>query len=284
MKKVATYVRVSNHSNAKEAQKTQEARLRAYCEEKGYVVTDEQSFVGERESAMPMLMELLQSAKEKGFEKVIMASTNRVIIRPNELEAFAKAFEEAGVEVETLDGSHEAVSAKNLIATFLASASMEADQEIDDEDRELVFGYDLTDTGLAVNESEAEVVKYIFARRFEIESDPPAELVQEVIDEYAQHGENLSAEEAKLKIPEYKINRLIEREVAERWPVEYESMIRKQNHNHELYARRAMGNPQAILNAESKIEPLVSREVWDKMQERIAEDQEDGQGITNHTM
>lgn len=286
MKKVAIYARVSNHSNAENAAKNQSMRVRCFCEAQGYSVEEATTVIGDRKMAYGQLMKLLNSAKEKGIDTIVMASTNRIAGTVDEMTEIAKAFKEAGVSIEAIDGSHEAsFNTAMLVADFLAKAGAQAEKEMMDEDRELVFGYDLIDNGLTVNEAEAEVVKYIFARRLELVSNPPAELIQGVIDEYARHGETLTVEEAKSKIPESKITKLIEDEVAEKWPNEYESMLQKQAHNHALYVRKMTRNHDNTSVVSSEHEPIVSTEMWDKLQARIAEDQDgDGQGITIHTL
>lgn len=276
MKKVATYVRVSNHSNSQEALHRQKEKVSEYCKTQGYAIEDAMDVVGDRKTGYPMLMKLIDSAKEKGIEGIVMASTNRIVGSIDELNDIHAVLAEAGLGIETLDGSHQAVSAKELIATFLARAGDEWDAELDEENTELVFGYDIKDGKLVVNEAEFEVVKYIFARRLELTTDMPLELIQEVIDDYSAHGQKLSVEGAKLKVPELRISALIESEVKEKWPAEYESMIQKQEHNKKLmlkimFARSEMSN---VGNGQS--EPILYREEWEAAKAKMSED--DGQG------
>ena len=86
-------------------------------------------------------------------------------------------------------------------------ASHEAtNNEIYDTDRELVFGYDQIDGKLETNPGEAQVVKYVFSRYLELSNQYPAEqsdLVDQIIND----------------------------EIKEKWPDEYESLIRKREHN-----------------------------------------------------
>ena len=143
MKKVATYVRVSNHSNSQEAMFRQKEKISEYCKAQGYAIEDYMDVIGDRMMGYPMLMKLINSAKEKGIDRIVMASTNRIVGSIDELNDIQAAFTEAGISIETLDGSHQAVSAKELIATFLARAGDEWDAELDEENTELVFGYDI---------------------------------------------------------------------------------------------------------------------------------------------
>lgn len=278
MKKVATYVRVSNHSHSEEALYRQKAKVGEYCKAQGYVVEDAVDVVGNRKMGHHMLKKLIDSAKEKGIDRIVMASTNRIVGSIDELNDIQEAFTEAGISIETLDGSHQAESAKELIATFLDRAGDEWDAELAEENTELVFGYDIKDGKLVVNEAELEVVKYIFARRFELTTDMPLELIQEVIDDYSKHGQTLSVDEAKRKVPESRISALIESEVKEKWPNEYDSMIRKQEHNKKLMNMKMFGQSKTPISGNSKIEPVLNREEWEAAQAKMSEDQDDGQG------
>ena len=122
MEKVATSVRVSAHSNAENAAQNQSKRISDFCEANGYQVCDSAIAIGDRKTASPVLMDLLKSAKEKGINKIIMASTNRVIGTVEELEEIEKAFDKSGVTIETLDGSYvDGANAKEMLtASFLA--------------------------------------------------------------------------------------------------------------------------------------------------------------------
>lgn len=73
MDKVATYVRVSNHSNAENAVRNQTKKVMDFCEAKGYEVCDSAAVIGNRELAYPMMMKLLKEAKEKGITKIVTA-------------------------------------------------------------------------------------------------------------------------------------------------------------------------------------------------------------------
>lgn len=275
MKKVATYVRVSDHSNSENAKRNQAQRLKDYCEQNGYEVCESAAVIGDGVTAYPTLMKLLQSAKDNGIETIVMASTNRIVGTVSEMEEVAKVFNESGVKLETMDGSHEmALEPMGLISSFLAAVSLETEENAE-KNRELVFGYDLTEDGLVVNEDEAEVVKYIFARRLELATDSPVELIQEVIDDFAKYGEILPADVAKQKISEARINALIESEVKEKWPNEYESIIKKQQHNQMLMQKKMSTSIDQSTITSFGSEPIVSREVWEAAQAKLAESQDD---------
>ena len=130
MENVATYVRVSCHSNAENAARNQAKRVNDYCEAKGYLVNDSAMVIGDRKMAYPMLMNLLKTAKEKGIQKIVMASSNRIVGTIQELQEIQKAFEESGVTIETLDGSYEhGLNADFVFASLCALAGADGSND-----------------------------------------------------------------------------------------------------------------------------------------------------------
>lgn len=247
MKKVATFVRVSNFDTAPIAAYNQKKKLQDYCESKGYEVVDHADVIGDKSLGFPMLMKLLQNAKTNGAEKIVMQSTNRITGTLDEVGELAKLFYESGVDLETLDGSHDVViNPVKLVEAYLGS--VESEDVYADTDEELVFGYDRTDDGLVVNESEMEVVKYCFARQ----------------SYFWNLNHSMSPDE---------ITSMIESEVKEKWPVEYEALINKQRHNALVQARKHVDSTHTPNPTPSPSEPIISREQWAEVQERIAENQ-----------
>lgn len=125
MEKVAIYIRESNHSGAPEAIRRQEKKLSDFCEAKGYSVCDSASVIGDRKTSLPVLMNLLKSAKDKGAAKIIMASTNRVVGEADDIKAVNEAFVKSGLSLETLDGSHDAIKTPDLIMRTLVAIAEE---------------------------------------------------------------------------------------------------------------------------------------------------------------
>lgn len=249
MKKVATFVRVSDFDTAPIAAYNQKKKLEEYCVSQGYEVIDHADVIGDKKLGFPMLMKLLRNAKANGVEKIVMQSTNRVAGTLDEVGELAKLFYESGVGLETLDGSHDVViNPAKLIEAYLGS--VESEDVYADTDEELVFGYDRTAEGLVVNESEMEVVKYCFARQ----------------NDFWKLNHSMSLDE---------ITRIIESEVKEKWPVEYEALINKTRHNAIVQGRRYASGANSTNATPSKIEPLVSREQWAEVQEKIAENQDE---------
>ena len=259
-KKVATYCRVSMSDNAPQTLAQQHQKLQEYAEKHGYEICHTSHAVGNREVSKVMFLKCLRDAKEHGADTVLMASTNRVAGTVDEMQAIREAYEASGLAIETLDGSHMFPESKHLVADFIMSVAAEEDGALDDEDTALVFGYDVTSDGWAINQDEADVVKYIFDKVEEYTTTPPEHLVQEVVDEYAARGEEISAEEAAGKVFLARITNLVEAEVKEKWPEQYESMLYKQCHNH--------ANHRAIHEKrDAKMEPVIDRDTWEKAQE-----------------
>ena len=127
MEKVAIYIRESNHTNAQEAAGRQEKKLADFCEAKGYSVCDSATVIGDRKTAFPVLMDLLNNAKDKGIGKIVMASTNRVAGTVDEIAPVNEAFASSEVVLETMDGSHDALRSPDFISRFLASATADED-------------------------------------------------------------------------------------------------------------------------------------------------------------
>ena len=62
-----------------------------------------------------------------GGISLVMASTNRIVGTVDELVGIRKAFEESGVEIEAMDGSHQANNTTGIVASFLAHAEIQED-------------------------------------------------------------------------------------------------------------------------------------------------------------
>ena len=259
-KTVAVYVRAGQEISMK----TQAMRVREYCEKKEYTIADSVSVVGDRNLGVRLLMEMLDTAKEKGIDTVVMDSTDRIARSVTEMVETQNEIQKAGCSIETLDGSHQMIGALAAI-----SAMAEAEERKLEENTELVFGYDVTQDGLEVNEAEAEVVKFIFERTQELSANPPEDLVRAIVEEYHGLGKEISTEEAAEKVSHNAIMLRVEHEVKEQWPDQYDDLIRKQNHNRELAAKRTLSTQHTIDGGSLK--PIIDAETWNKAQERIEE-------------
>ena len=56
-----------------------------------------------------------------------MASTNRIVGKVDEIAAVNKALEASEVVLETMDGSHDALTSPDFISRFLMSAAEDED-------------------------------------------------------------------------------------------------------------------------------------------------------------
>ena len=264
MKKVATYCRVSIHNNSDQALEKQQERVTEYCEKKGYEVADSFCITGDRATGLAMFLNCIQTAKESGVDTIVMASTNRIVGSVEEMEKVRKVYETSGVALETMDGSHLPFNSTNIIADLVLSSQAESEEPVvygpSDENVELVFGYDVTSEGLRVNAGEAEVVRFVFDKIQEYTENPPAELVQEVIDEHISRGEEISEEDAARKVSFGRITYFVEEEIKVRWPEQFESLINKREHNRTINHHKDVEH-----------EPLIGIEEWEEVQAKMAE-------------
>lgn len=106
MEKVAKYVRVGVHKNSNAVMSKRNRTVCDFCEQKEYEICDSACVVGGHEIAYPIFIELLKSAKEKGISRVIMFSFDKITETEEELNNIKNLIEEAGIVIETLDGSY----------------------------------------------------------------------------------------------------------------------------------------------------------------------------------
>jgi hypothetical protein len=262
MKKVAIYTKVSRHGDPDLALAAQEKEVRKYCADKGYTVCDAARVIGSSREGFPVLLDMLNRAKETGIEAVVMKTTRGVACSISEMVPVKKAFDDAVVAIEAMDESHQAFN-DDILLTF----SMVAQTDMANTENEKICGYDETENGLIINEEEAAVVRYIFEKNTEYADNPPAALVQEIIDEYASRGESITPEDAAAKVRFDSIDAVIEEDVKERWPDVYESMCEKMAYNHFSYMQKALrAAAPAIRHLEHT--PIISKETWEAAQEK----------------
>lgn len=134
MKSVVLYVRESNHAGADVSLEKQKEKLKAFCEQQGYVVADEVSTIGSRQDSLTALKQAIECAKNTEDKTLLMASTNRVVGTVSEMETVADLIKDSGVSIATMDGSFEKVqrygaSPSMLIATTLSAIDDEFDNK-----------------------------------------------------------------------------------------------------------------------------------------------------------
>ena len=131
MNKVAIYVRQSNHSNAAETLEKQKAEVTEYCSSNGFEVCDTVGGIGDRLQGFAQFIDMIKNAKEKGFDKIVMKSTNRLVATTEEYaqlkEELAKEgidLDDLGIEIIAMDGTHNALQS-SVLADFILNANAE---------------------------------------------------------------------------------------------------------------------------------------------------------------
>ena len=131
MNKVAIYVRQSNHSNAAEALEKQKAEVTEYCSSNGFEVCDTVGGIGDRLQGFAQFIDMIKNAKEKGFDKIVMKSTNRLVATTGEYaqlkEELAKEgidLDNLGIEIIAMDGTHNDLQS-SVLADFILNANAE---------------------------------------------------------------------------------------------------------------------------------------------------------------
>ncbi|MBR6775893.1 MAG: recombinase family protein [Bacteroidales bacterium] len=131
MNKVAIYVRQSNHSNAAEALEKQKAEVAEYCASKGFEVCDTVGGIGDRLQGFAQFIDMIKNAKEKGFDKIVMKSTNRLVTTTKEYAQLKEKLamegidlDNLGIEIIAMDGTHNALQS-SVMADFILNANAE---------------------------------------------------------------------------------------------------------------------------------------------------------------
>lgn len=123
---VVIYARESNHTGADQCLEKQKDRLKAYCEQNGYVVADEVSTIGNRQDSLTALKEAIECAKNTDGKKMLMASTSRVVGTYKELTEVSELIKSAGVTIATMDGSFEDIQKYGASTAALIAENLSA--------------------------------------------------------------------------------------------------------------------------------------------------------------
>ena len=131
MNKVAIYVRQSNHSNAAETLEKQKAEVTEYCSLNGFEVCDTVGGIGDRLQGFAQFIDMIKNAKEKGFDKIVMKSTNRLVATTKEYAQLKEKLamegidlDNLGIEIISMDGTHNALQS-SVMADFILNANAE---------------------------------------------------------------------------------------------------------------------------------------------------------------
>ena len=132
MNKVAIYVRQSNHPNAEQALEKQKTAVADYCNANGFEICDAVGSIGDRQQGFSQFIDMVKNAKEKGISKVVMQSTNRLVATKEEYillqEELAKEgvdLKQLGIEIVTIDGTHNGLQYSCLVGEFLMNANLD---------------------------------------------------------------------------------------------------------------------------------------------------------------
>lgn len=129
MNKVAIYVRQSNHSNAAEALEKQKAEVTEYCSSKGFEVCDTVGGIGDRLQGFAQFIDVIKNAKEKGFDKIVMKSTNRLVATTKEYAQLKEKLamegidlDNLGIEIIAMDGTHNCLQS-SVVEDFILNTN-----------------------------------------------------------------------------------------------------------------------------------------------------------------
>lgn len=129
MNKVAIYVRQSNHSNAAEALEKQKAEVTEYCSSKGFEVCDTVGGIGDRLQGFAQFIDMIKNAKEKGFDNIVMKSTNRLVATTKEYAQLKEKLamegidlDNLGIEIIAMDGTHNCLQS-SVVEDFILNTN-----------------------------------------------------------------------------------------------------------------------------------------------------------------
>jgi len=192
VKQVAIYARVSTTEQAEEGYSIDEQQrlLTEWCERNGYNVHEvyaDRGISGKSVKKRPALVKLLEDAKSKQFDVVLVWKTNRLARNILDLLKIVEVFDQNYISFRSYTENHETETSQGKLQFHMLAAIAEFERNTISENvkmgmlaraREgkwnggIVLGYDLEDisnqgdkrkhTRLVINEKEAKTVKRIF--------------------------------------------------------------------------------------------------------------------------
>lgn len=192
VKRVAIYARVSTTEQAEEGYSIdeQERLLTEWCERNGYIVHEvyaDRGISGKSITNRPALVQLLDDAKHKKFDVVLVWKTNRLARNILDLLKIVEVFEQSYISFRSYTESLETETSSGKLQFHMMAAIAEFERNTISENVKMgmlararegkwnggrVLGYDLEDisnqgdkrkhTKLVINEKEAKTVKRIF--------------------------------------------------------------------------------------------------------------------------
>ncbi|QGM31942.1 recombinase family protein [Bacillus sp. N3536] len=192
VKRIAIYVRVSTTEQAVEGYSIDEQKrlLTEWCDRNGYIVHEvyaDRGISGKSIENRPALVQLLDDAKHKKFDGVLVWKTNRLARNILDLLKIVEVFEHRYISFRSYTESLETETSSGKLQFHMMAAIAEFERNTISENVKMgmlararegkwnggrVFGYDLEDistqgdkrkhTRLVINEKEAKTVKRIF--------------------------------------------------------------------------------------------------------------------------
>ena len=192
VKRVAIYARVSTTEQAEEGYSIDEQQrlLTEWCERNGYIVHEvyaDRGISGKSVKKRPALVKLLEDAKNKQYDVVLVWKTNRLARNILDLLKIVEVFDQNYISFRSYTENHETETSQGKLQFHMLAAIAEFERNTISENvkmgmlaraREgkwnggIVLGYDLEDisnqgdkrkhTKLVINEKEARTVKRIF--------------------------------------------------------------------------------------------------------------------------
>ncbi|WP_339280530.1 recombinase family protein [Lysinibacillus sp. FSL P2-0066] len=192
IKRVAIYARVSTTEQAEEGYSIDEQQrlLTEWCERNGYIVHEvyaDRGISGKSVKKRPALVKLLEDAKNKQFDVVLVWKTNRLARNILDLLKIVEVFDQKYISFRSYTENHETETSQGKLQFHMLAAIAEFERNTISENVKMgmlararkgkwnggiVLGYDLEDfsnqgdkrkhTKLVINEKEARTVKRIF--------------------------------------------------------------------------------------------------------------------------
>lgn len=192
VKRVAIYARVSTTEQAEEGYSIDEQQrlLTEWCERNGYIVHEvyaDRGISGKSITKRPALIKLLEDAKNKKFDVVLVWKTNRLARNILDLLKIVEVFDQNYISFRSYTENHETETSQGKLQFHMLAAIAEFERNTISENVKMgmlararegkwnggrVLGYDLEDvstegdkrkhTRLVINEKEARTVRRIF--------------------------------------------------------------------------------------------------------------------------
>lgn len=284
VKRVAIYARVSTIEQAEEGYSIDEQQrlLTEWCERNGYIVHEvyaDRGISGKSITKRPALIKLLEDAKNKKFDVVLVWKTNRLARNILDLLKIVEVFDQNYISFRSYTENHETETSQGKLQFHMLAAIAEFERNTISENVKMgmlararegkwnggrVLGYDLEDTStqgdkrkhtrLVINEEEAKTVKRIF--ELYIAGNGYKAIANRVNQEghVGKRGKPFSISTVKT---------ILENPI-------YIGMIRYDVRRNWADKRRGNINPTPVLQ-QGEHQPIISQVDWEKAQQILKE-------------